>query len=61
MRNCPNCGSTITCGCQDRIASDGNRVCSSCLANYEQKIKEAALNAANPQSYSSNPNENTPS
>jgi hypothetical protein len=38
MRNCPNCGAQITCGCQDRVASDGNRVCSNCVAFYEQQV-----------------------
>jgi transcription initiation factor TFIIIB Brf1 subunit/transcription initiation factor TFIIB len=39
MRTCPNCGSQITCGCQDRTASDGKKVCSNCVALYEQQIK----------------------
>lgn len=46
MRNCPNCGSQITCGCQDRIASNGAKVCSNCVAFYEQQIV-AAAQAAN--------------
>jgi hypothetical protein len=58
MRTCTNCGNTITCGCQDRIASNGTRVCSSCLAAYEQKIKDEALIASKPKYYSSDPNEN---
>lgn len=58
MRTCTNCGATITCSCQDRIASDGKRVCSGCLASHEQKIKEEALAASKPQYYSSDPNEN---
>lgn len=41
MRQCPNCGSQITCGCQDRIASNGVKVCSNCIALYEQEIKNA--------------------
>jgi len=39
--NCPNCNKTLTCGCQKKIASDGKAVCTSCLASYEEKIKEA--------------------
>ena len=39
MRNCPNCGAQITCGCQDRVASDGKKVCSNCLTSYEQQLK----------------------
>jgi hypothetical protein len=59
MRTCTNCGNTITCGCQDRIASDGKKVCSNCLAIYEQQLKDEALRAAStPKYYSSDPNEN---
>ena len=38
MRTCTNCGTTITCGCQDRIASNGIRVCANCIRSYEDKI-----------------------
>lgn len=38
MRSCNNCGATITCGCQDRIASDGKQVCTQCSASYEQQL-----------------------
>lgn len=38
MRTCTNCGTTITCGCQDRIASDGKKVCSKCSPSYEQLL-----------------------
>lgn len=37
--NCPNCNSTLSCGCQKRVASDGKQVCSSCLQAYEAKLK----------------------
>jgi len=37
---CLNCGATITCGCQIRTASDGKKVCSSCVVNYETFIKK---------------------
>ena len=53
MRSCPNCGAQITCGCQDRTASDGARVCSNCVALYEQEL--AAIKQSLQQ------NENTPS
>ena len=36
---CPNCNSTMSCGCQKRVASDGKQVCSSCLQAYEAKLK----------------------
>ena len=52
MRSCPNCGAQITCGCQDRTASDGTRVCSNCAAFYEQQL--AAIKQSLQQ------NENTP-
>lgn len=35
--NCPNCGTTLTCSCQRKIASDGTQCCSSCVAIYESK------------------------
>lgn len=38
MRKCPNCGSEITCGCQDRVASNGALVCSNCAPMYEQML-----------------------
>lgn len=38
MRTCTNCGATITCGCQDRIASDGKKVCTTCSVKYEQEL-----------------------
>jgi hypothetical protein len=38
MRTCTNCGTTITCGCQDRIASNGVRVCANCIGSYEAQI-----------------------
>ena len=37
--NCPNCNKKLTCGCQSRIASDGKKVCTSCLSSYEANIK----------------------
>lgn len=40
--NCPNCNQKLTCGCQKKIASDGKVVCTTCLAAYENKIKDAA-------------------
>lgn len=37
--NCPNCGSTITCGCQRKIALDGTVCCANCIVAYESKSK----------------------
>jgi hypothetical protein len=39
MSTCLNCKARITCGCQKRTASNGQQVCSSCLASYEAKLK----------------------
>ena len=38
MRQCSNCGTQITCGCQDRVASNGIRVCANCISLYEQNL-----------------------
>jgi len=37
--SCPNCGATLSCGCQRRQASNGASACSSCLSALEAKIK----------------------
>jgi hypothetical protein len=39
MSACSNCGIKIGCSCQRRTASDGTAVCSSCVIDYEQKLK----------------------
>lgn len=36
---CPSCKNVIGCLCQMRTASDGVKVCSTCIATYESKIK----------------------
>ena len=38
--NCPNCNSTLSCGCQIKTASDGKKVCNNCITNYEKSIKK---------------------
>jgi PHP family Zn ribbon phosphoesterase len=55
MRTCENCGSSITCGCQDRIASNGKRVCANCITSYEAKIKLEALIAQTTTTQNENP------
>jgi hypothetical protein len=55
MRTCTNCGTTITCGCQDRIASNGIRVCGNCITSYEAKIKLEALTAQTTTTENENP------
>jgi hypothetical protein len=57
MRVCSNCNSQITCGCQDRIATDGKLACSSCVANYEQELINKKVAESN-NFYSSNTDEN---
>lgn len=39
---CPNCNTTLSCGCKKRTASDGTQVCTTCLASYEQSLKNKA-------------------
>jgi len=41
MTSCPNCGAQITCGCQQRVASNGANVCQNCVAMYEQSLVQA--------------------
>ena len=36
--NCPNCQSTLSCGCQKRRASDGKDICTNCQVEYETKL-----------------------
>jgi len=36
--SCQNCGTSLSCGCQKRTASDGKQVCSTCIASYEAKL-----------------------
>lgn len=38
MAQCNNCKTTLSCGCQNRTASNGVQVCSNCLTQYEQQI-----------------------
>ena len=40
---CPNCQTTLGCSCKLRVASDGTRCCASCLAAYEEKLKQEKL------------------
>jgi hypothetical protein len=36
---CPNCKTRLSCGCQMRKATDGNKVCTTCIGKYEAKLK----------------------
>jgi len=44
MKKCPNCGNQITCSCQIRVASNGNKVCSNCITQYEVNNKNLSMN-----------------
>jgi hypothetical protein len=44
MAQCQNCHSALSCGCQQRIASNGANVCANCIAAYEQKLANDKLN-----------------
>lgn len=39
MSMCPNCGTSMGCSCQRRVASNGAAVCANCITAYEQSIK----------------------
>lgn len=41
MSKCSNCQTTLSCGCQQRKASDGAATCSNCLSNYENALANA--------------------
>ena len=43
MSACLNCGVSMGCSCQRRVASDGKSVCGTCMAEYEKKIKGTAV------------------
>ena len=40
--NCSNCGTKLTCGCQQRTASNGKMVCTNCVAAYENSLNPNA-------------------
>lgn len=35
---CPNCGAPVSCTCKLRTASDGKKVCTSCIIKYEADL-----------------------
>lgn len=39
MSTCPNCGKSLSCGCQKKKASDGKVVCANCISKYELSKK----------------------
>ncbi len=38
--NCNNCGSTYTCSCKVRTASDGKKVCVNCVNKYNEELEK---------------------
>ena len=38
---CQNCNTPLSCGCQKKIASDGQQVCSTCSVSYENKLSSS--------------------
>ena len=45
---CPNCGSALSCGCQQKVASDKKTVCTKCIVAYEANLKKQALTNSKP-------------
>ena len=41
---CPNCGTKLSCGCQQKSATDGKAVCSICITKYEASIRPYLTN-----------------
>lgn len=57
--HCNNCGAQITCGCQVRTASNGTKVCSTCVGTYESnlaKIQQSVIDAKNENTNNNNSN-----
>ena len=45
---CLNCKSTLSCGCQKKVASNEASVCAACLPNYEAGLKGLKTSPLNP-------------
>ena len=43
MAACSNCKRKLSCGCQRKIASDKNSVCTNCINAYEATLKKQKL------------------
>jgi hypothetical protein len=41
MSKCPNCGTTMSCGCQRRTLADGKQGCSKCISPAGKPLKAA--------------------
>jgi hypothetical protein len=42
MSKCPNCGTTMSCGCQRRTLADGKPGCSKCISPTGKPVKAAS-------------------
>ena len=40
---CPHCGAAMSCSCQLRTASDGTKVCNTCVSQYEEDLKKKQI------------------
>lgn len=40
MQKCGNCGATLSCGCQRRVATDGRATCTNCKQLYEKQLAD---------------------
>lgn len=38
--NCQNCKRVLSCGCQQKIASNGKACCGTCVTKVEVEIKQ---------------------
>lgn len=47
---CTNCKKKLGCGCQQRVASDGTKVCTLCITAYEAVVM-SKRNASNTGRY----------
>lgn len=45
MAQCSNCKTSLSCGCQQRTASDQRAVCTNCITTYENQLLAARNNA----------------
>ena len=50
MSACLNCGSSLGCSCQKRVASDGKSVCANCITAYEVNLKKKTQTPPKPNS-----------
>lgn len=50
MSKCPNCGASITCGCQKRTLPNGSQGCSSCLGKTQGASKAPVIQRTKPAS-----------